>query len=128
MKKYTVLIFFCLVASVFAAGVFAQQGYVGPTAPAAVNGQAAYQAVSVNQLSTLATNKAYVILTGTITQSNGRNTYTFQDATGQIVLKIGTHLWWNLTVGASDRVQILVEVERKRNGRIEVEAKVLRRA
>ena len=128
MKKYSVFVVFCLVALFSAATVFAQQGsgFTGPSVPRAANVQGAYQAATVSQLQNLP-HKSYVILTGNVTQSVGRNSYTFRDATGETIVKIGVHYWWDLTVGPSDRVQILVEVERKRNGRIEVEAKGLRK-
>ena len=128
MKKYTAFIVCCLVTTLAAATVFAQQsGFTGPSAPSTATGQAGYQAVTVNQLQTLPTSKAYVTLTGNITQSAGRNSYTFRDSSGETTVKIENHLWWNLSVGPSDRVQLLVEVERKRNGRVEVEAKGIRK-
>ena len=128
MKKYSVFVVFCLVALFSGAIIFAQQsGFTGPSVPRATNAQGVYQAVTVNQLQTLPNNKAYVTLTGNLTQSVGRNSYTFRDATGETTIKIGVHYWWGLTVGPSDRVQLLVEVERKRNGRIEVEAKGLKK-
>ena len=128
MKKCTTFFVCCLVMLLAATTVFAQQsGFTGPSAPGTGNGQAGYQAVTVSQLQTLPTNKSYVTLAGNITQSVGRNSYTFKDTTGEINIKIGVHYWWGLTIGPSDRVQILVEVEKKRNGRMEIEAKGLRR-
>ena len=128
MKKYSVLAVLLVMAIFATTGLFAQQGgFTGPSAPAATSAQTTYQAVSVNQLGNLPTAKAYVTLTGSITQSVGRTNYTFRDTTGEVTIKISNNYWWNLTVGPSDRVQILVEVERKRNGRIEVEAKGFRK-
>ena len=129
MKKYSVFIVFCLAALFSAAAVFAQQGsgFTGPSAPTAVSGQTGYQAMTVSQLQSLPNKKTIVTLTGNITQSAGRNNYTFRDAGGEITIKIDRHYWWDLTVGPSDRVQLLVEVEKKRNGRLEVEAKALRK-
>ena len=128
MKRYSFLIVFCLVALFSSAIIFAQQsGFTGPSAPGTTNGQAGYQAVTVSQLQTLTAKKTYVTLTGNIIQSAGRNTYTFRDSTGEVTIKIERHYWWNLSVGPSDRVQILVEVEAKKNGRIEVEAKGIRK-
>ena len=128
MKRYSVFVGLCFVALFSGALVFAQQGgFTGPSAPVVSNAQGVYQAVTVSQLQTLPNNKSYVTLSGNLTQSIGRNSYTFRDATGEISVKIGVHYWWGLTAGPSDRVQILVEVEKKRNGRIEVEAKGLRR-
>ena len=128
MKRYSILVIFCLITLFSAAIIFAQQsGFTGPSVPAAVNGQAGYQAVTVSQLQTLTAKKTYVTLTGNITQSAGRNNYTFRDSTGEVTIKIDRHYWWNLSVGPSDRVQLLVEVEVKKNGRIEVEAKGIRK-
>ncbi|MCL1927677.1 MAG: NirD/YgiW/YdeI family stress tolerance protein [Treponema sp.] len=128
MKKYSFLVVLSLIVLLFAAAVCAQQsGFTGPSAPGTANGQAGYQAVTVSQLQTLPDRKAYVTLTGNITQSAGRNHYTFRDSTGEITIKIDRHYWWNLSVGSSDRVQLLVKVEAKKNGRIEVEAKGIRK-
>ena len=128
MKRYSVFVVFCLAAIFAATAVFAQQGsgFTGPSVPGTANGQAGYQAVTVSQLQSL-NSKSYVTLMGNITQSAGRNNYTFRDSTGETTIKIERHFWWNLSVGPSDRVQLLVEVERKRNGRTEVEAKGLRK-
>jgi uncharacterized protein (TIGR00156 family) len=127
MKKYAIFVIFCLVAAVTAVTVFAQQGggFTGPSAPGTNSGQE-YQAVSVSQLQTLNA-KSYVTLTGNITQSTGRGNYTFRDASGEITVEIDRHYWWGLSVGPSDRVQLLVEVEKKRNGKIDVEAKGIRK-
>ena len=128
MKKYSVFIVLCLAAFFFTAAVFAQQGgFTGPSAPGTGNGQAGYQSVTVGQLQTLPYNKIHVVLTGNIAHSAGRDYYTFRDTTGEITIKIGVHYWWGLTVGPSDRVQLLVEADKKRNGRVEVKAKGLRR-
>ena len=133
MKRYSVFIVFCLMAIFSATAVFAQQGgFTGPSAPGTANGQAGYQAVTVSQLQALPNSKAYVTLTGNITQTVRRNHYTFRDSSasgagGEITVKIDPHYWWNLSVGPSDMVQILVKVEKKRGGRIEAEAKGIRR-
>ena len=129
MKKYTLFFVCCLIALCTAGIVFAQQsgGFTGPSAPGTINGQAEYQAVTVNQLQTLPLAKSYVTLTGNITQSLGRKNYTFRDTTGEITVDIDTHYWWGLSVSPSDRIQILVEVERKRNGKIEAYAKGIRK-
>jgi uncharacterized protein (TIGR00156 family) len=127
MKRYTVFFIICCFAMLFAAQVTVfSQGFTDPSAPTAANVQLTYQAVTVNQLQALP-NKSNVTLTGNIVQSNGYNNYTFRDASGDVVISIAWHYWWGLTVGPSDRVQLLVEVERKRNGRIEVEVKGIRK-
>ena len=129
MKRYSVFVVFCLVALISAASVFAQQGggFTGPSVPMTANGQAGYQTVTVSQLQTLPNTKAYVTLTGNITQSTGRKSYTFRDSTGEITVKIERHYWWDLTVSPAERIQLLVEVEKKRSGRLEIEAKGLRK-
>jgi len=129
MKKYTIFTVCCLVSIIAASTVFAQQGggFTGPFVPVTSGLQADYQAVTVNQLQTLSLDKTYVTLTGNITQFLGRKNYTFRDATGEITVDIDTHYWWGLSVGPSDRVQILVEVDRKKNGTIETRAKGIRK-
>ena len=129
MKKYSVFVVFCLVALFSTAALFAQQGggFTGPSTLRTTDGQAGYQAVTVSQLQTLPNTKAYVTLTGNITQSVGRKNYTFRDATGEITVEIERQYWWDLTVSPTDRVQLLVKVEKKRNGRIEAEAKGLKK-
>ena len=129
MKKYAAICFFFFMALLIWAGnVYAQQGgFTGPKVPSANIAQTWYQAVTVSQLQTLPNNKSYVTLTGNITQFSGRKNYTFKDTTGEITLSIDEHNWWGLTVGPSDRVQLLVEIEKKRNGRVEVEAKGIRK-
>ena len=67
------------------------------------------------------------MLTGNLINSVRRNYYTFRDASGEIIIEISPYYFWGITVGPSDRVTILVEVEKKRNGRIEVEAKGIRK-
>jgi uncharacterized protein (TIGR00156 family) len=130
MKKYTVFFLICCFAMLFAAQVtvFAQQsgGFTGPSAPTAPNVQLVYQAVTVSQMLALP-NNSNVTLTGNIVQSNGYNNYTFRDASGDVIISIAWHYWWGLTVGPTDRVQILVEFERSRNGRIKVEVKGIRK-
>ena len=129
MKRYSIFIVFCLAALFSAAAIFAQQGggFTGPSNPRTANGQAGYQAVTVSQLQTLPNTKAYVTLTGNITQSVGRKNYTFRDVTGEITVEIENQYWWDLTVSPTDRVKLLVKVEKKRSGRIEVEAKGLKK-
>ena len=125
MKKYTFLALFCLAVLFSAGNVFAQQGgFTGPSALGTAN--VGYQAVTVSQLHTLSNNKTHVTLTGNIIQSVGRNNYTFRDSTGEITIKIDRHYWWNLSVSPSDRIQLLVEAERKRNGKIEIKTKGIR--
>ena len=128
MKRDIMLIAGCLVIFFAAIAVFAQEGFNGPFAPgtAVPDRMQQARAVTVSQLSTVP-NKTYVILTGTITQSIGREYYTFRDATGETTVEIENHIWRGLSVGPSDRVELTAQVEIKRGGRIEVEVKSIRK-
>ena len=131
MKKYAILAVCCLVLFFGAGTIFAQQGgFIGPVVPSATVRntavQSQYQNVTVSQLSSLP-NKSYVVLTGNLVNFDGRKYYTFQDTTGEVAIEISARHLWGISVGPNDRVTILVEVERKRDGRIEVESKVVRR-
>ena len=128
MKKYTILVAMCLAMVGLASAAYAQQGgFTGPSAPGTPGGQMGYQNVTVSQLQTLPNNKAYVVLTGNITQSVRGKYYTFRDATGEVTVEIDQQYWWNVTASPTDRVELLVKFERKRNGRIEVEGKGIRK-
>ena len=127
MKKYTVfgicfLALFLLTASIFA------EGFTGPTAPAPAAGNAGvvYQQVTVAQATALP-NNSRVLLTGNLVNSTRRNYYTFRDTTGEIIVEIEAKYWGGLTVGPNDRIQIYGKLERKRDGRIEVEAAIVRK-
>ena len=103
-------------------------GTPGYTGPAGSYGQA----VTVSQLNTIPSN-SFVILTGNIIQPVGKKYYTFRDSApsneggGEITIEIESKVWQGLTVGPSDRVEITVKVEKKKDGRIEVEAKNIRK-
>jgi len=133
MKKYTVFTLFCLVLFLAGGTIFAQQGgFTGPVVPAPATNQVRpsegpYQNATVGQLQALPNNKSYVVLTGNLINSVRRNYYTFRDASGEIIIEISPYYFWGITVDPNDRVTILVEVEKKRNGRIEVEAKGIRK-
>ena len=114
MKKYA-MFFFCCFVILFVATIVFAQGF---------NGQP--QAITVSQINTVP-NKTYVTLTGNITQAIGREYYTFRDSTGEITIEIERKVWGGITVGPSDRVEITAEVEIKRGGRIEVEAKMIKK-
>ena len=129
MKKYTVFGICCAALLLSAAGVYAQEGFTGPTIPAparAANAGATYQSATVAQLPSLARN-ARVILTGTLVNSTRRDHYTFRDATGEIIVEIERKYWGGLTIGPTDHVQIYGKVERKRDGRIDVDVAIIRR-
>jgi len=131
MKKHLVIAGFCLILILISGNIFAQQnGYTGPVVPGAnnqavVNGQ--YKNVTVSQLTSIP-HKSYVVLTGDLINFDGHKYYTFRDSTGEITIEISNYYFWDITVGPNEKVKILVEVERKRNGKIEVEAKGIRKA
>ena len=114
MTKYSMVLICCFVTLLAATIVFAQGLNVQP------------QAITVSQINTVP-NKTYVTLTGNITQAVGREYYTFRDSTGEITIEIERKVWGGITVGPSDHVEITAEVEIKRGGRIEVEAKMVKK-
>ena len=129
MKKYTIFGICCAALLLSPVSIYAQEGFTGPTIPAharAANAGATYQAATVAQLPAL-TKNAWVILTGTLVNSTRRNYYTFRDATGEIIVEIERKYWGGLTVGPNDRIQIYGKLDRKRDGRIEVDAAIVRR-
>jgi uncharacterized protein (TIGR00156 family) len=128
MKKYTAFFVCCLVTYFTAAAVFAQQGsgFTGPAAPGTANRPEQAQAVTVAQLDTVP-NKNYVILTGNIVQSVGRENYTFRHSTGEITVEMDRKYWQGFSVGPYDTVEIIAKVEKKLFGKIEAEAKGIRR-
>ena len=132
MKRYAIFSVCCLVLIFSAETIFAQQGgFTDPVVPrndtraTVVHRQ--YQNATVNQLASLP-NKSFVVVSGNLVDFDGRKNYTFRDSTGEITIEINPYFFWDLSIGHNDRVTILVEVERKRNGRIEVEAKGIRKA
>ena len=133
MKKYTAFFVCCLAFFLSVANVFAQEGFNGPQAgnagfvgPRAASGQYHQAVASVQQAMALPHNSR-VTLTGNITQSLGRERYTFSDSTGQITIEIDRELWGGLTVGPTDRVQIWGKLERQRNGQFEIDVDIIRR-
>ena len=128
MKRHRAFFACCLVTFLAATVMFAQEGFGGPSAPGTEVPERMPQArtVTVSQLSSVP-HKSYVTLTGTITQSVGREYYTFRDSTGETAIEIESYSWRGLSVGPSDRVELTAKVEIKRGGRIEVEAKSVRK-
>ena len=68
---------------------------------------------------------SWVILTGTIVNSLGKEYYTFRDSTGEITVEIERKVWRGLSVGVSDRVEIHGELEQKK-GQYSIEVKAIR--
>ncbi|GHV56640.1 TIGR00156 family protein [Spirochaetia bacterium] len=114
MKKSTFWVV-CVFLVVLSAGTVYGQGFTGPGAGIA-NGQV--QTVTVSQARGLP-NNTLVILTGTIVQSLGRESYTFRDSTGDITIKIDRELWTllGISVSTTDRIEI--------GGKIDIEKRVL---
>ena len=126
MKKYTIFGICCLVLLISAASVHARGrgGFAGPGAPASAGNSGSrwrYQPAAVSELASFS-HKSRIILTGNIVNSTRREYYTFRDATGEVIVEIERKYWRGVTVGPNDRVEIRAELERKRDGRIEVEA------
>jgi len=127
MKKRTVFVGLFLVLFGFGSAAFAQQGgFTGPSGQGTSGATRNYRTATVSQLQGIG-GKSYVMLNGYVVGSVGGKHYTFRDDTGEVRVEIERSAWRGVTVSATDRVELLVEVERKRNGRIEVEAKSLRK-
>ena len=131
MKKYAFFVLFSLVLLFSTASIYAQEGFTGPQAgfvgPGSSNytGQF-YQSATVAQAMTLP-NNSRIMLTGNLVNSPRRNYYTFRDATGETIIEIERKYWGGLLVGPDDLVQIYAKLERKRDGRIEIEAAIIRK-
>ena len=133
MKKYTFLVICCLVLLLSPINIYAQEGFtgpqvgfVGPSASGTDHSGQFYQSATVAQAMTLP-NNSLIVLTGNLVNSPRRNYYTFRDATGETVIEIEQKYWGGISVGPNDRVQIYAKMEKKRDGRIEVEAAIIRR-
>jgi len=66
--------------------------------------------ITVNETRNLP-HDSWVIVTGNIISSLGRNNYMFRDSTGDIIIDIGSKEWRGLSVGVNDRVEIYGEVK-----------------
>ena len=82
------------------------------------------QPVTVNEARELPHN-SWVIVTGNIVNSVGKEYYTFRDPSGEITVEIERKIWRGLSVGVSDRVEIHGKLEIKR-GQSSIEAKAIR--
>jgi uncharacterized protein (TIGR00156 family) len=70
---------------------------------------------------------SFVILNGNIVSAQPRkNTYTFRDSSGEIIVDIGQKHWRGLSVGVSDNVQIYGEVKVNRGGLITIKVHAIR--
>jgi uncharacterized protein (TIGR00156 family) len=81
------------------------QGWYGFTGPV--------QTVTIEQVKTFA-HRTPVIVTGTIVQAIGGDSYLFRDSSGEIMLKIGPNEWYTLgsTISPSEKIEISGEVHR----------------
>ncbi|MDR0302544.1 MAG: NirD/YgiW/YdeI family stress tolerance protein [Treponema sp.] len=89
------------------------------------------QAVTVIQPITVGEAKnlphdSWVILTGNIVNSLGRERYTFRDYSGEIAVEIEPKVWRGLSAGVSDMVEIQGELDTKR-GQFSIEVKAIRK-
>jgi len=129
MKKYTLFFVCCLISLITAVSVSAQ-GFTGPApnpptppvGPGAypqpvdeISGQYGFtgpvRTVTVEQAKTYA-HGTPVVVTGSIVQAIGGDSYIFRDSTGDITLKIGPREWYMLgsNIGPSDKIEISGEI------------------
>jgi len=83
------------------------------------------QPITVNEAKNLS-HGSWVVLTGTIVSSLGKEYYTFRDTSGEITVEIERKIWRGLSVGISDRVEIHGELEIK-GGRVSIEVKAVKK-
>jgi uncharacterized protein (TIGR00156 family) len=110
MKKSHLL--FCLFVCC-SATVFAQGGFVGPSATP--------EAKTVAEARSLP-DDARVALQGNIVRSLGDEKYLFRDKSGEIVVEIDDDLWRGQTVEPRDSVEIRGEIDRDWGISVEIEA------
>jgi len=83
--------------------------------------------VTINEVRNLP-HDSWVVLSGNIVNAinTGRNHYTFRDASGgEIIADIGRKEWRGLSVGVSDRVEIIGEIKFNR-GLIQIKVRAIR--
>ena len=83
------------------------------------------QPITVNEAKNLP-HDSWVITTGNIVNSLGKEDYTFRDSSGDITVKIERKVWRGLSVGVSDRVEIQGELKSKK-GQFSIEAEAIRK-
>ena len=130
MKKFKDFgVYFLAFLVVLGTLTISAQSFSGPPVPETVEydniSQVQGHTITASQVR-LVPNKTYAIMRGNIVESLKKEHYTFRDSTGEIDVKIKTKYWEGPTAGLSVEVEILVEVENKKDGRIEVEAKSVR--
>ena len=114
MKKYTLSVI-CFFSFLFITVVVHGQGFNGPGVdnnrqgrPVMVNAP-----IPVSEARNLP-HDSWVIATGNIINSVGKEYYTFRDSSGEISVEIEREVWRGLSVGVSDRVEIHGELKIKR--------------
>ena len=93
-------------------------GFEGPTAYSSTP-------ITIQQALSLA-DDSIVILQGHIINNLGDEKYTFQDATGQVVVEIDDEKWMGVKVTPADTVEILGEVDKEFIGRDKIDVKTIR--
>jgi uncharacterized protein (TIGR00156 family) len=83
--------------------------FTGPGARGAVS--------SVEQVQSTRAN-TYVTVTGNIVDHQRKNYYTFRDETGEMRVEIEPSVWRNRSVGPTDKVRLMGEVERNMAGNV----------
>jgi uncharacterized protein (TIGR00156 family) len=83
------------------------------------------QPITVNEAKNLP-HDSWVIITGNIINSLGKEHYTFRDSSGVINVEIERETWRGLSVGVSDRVEIQGELEIKK-GQFSIDVKAIRK-
>lgn len=95
-------------------------GYTGPTNTVA-------QQTSVKQAKTMP-DESYVTLRGKIINHIRKDKFTFQDDTDSVVIEIDDDLWYGTTIGPSDTVEIIGEVDNDGPwGKVEIEVKSMKK-
>jgi uncharacterized protein (TIGR00156 family) len=83
------------------------------------------QPITVNEVRNLP-HDSWVIVTGNIINSLGKEYYMFRDSSDEITVKIEREIWRGLSIGVSDRVEIHGELKIKR-GQFSIEVEAIRK-
>ncbi|MCL2519403.1 MAG: NirD/YgiW/YdeI family stress tolerance protein [Spirochaetaceae bacterium] len=112
---------FLLGLALLLSGVLSAQGFTGPAVRTVMQ-------VTTVQVAQGMAHKSRITLVGNVVQQIDRQHYIFRDSSGEMTVKISDKYWGRLTVGSNDLVEISGEVDRKRDGRLEIKVHVIRRA
>jgi uncharacterized protein (TIGR00156 family) len=83
------------------------------------------QSITLNEARNLP-HDSWVITTGNIVNSLGKEDYTFRDSSGEITVEIEREVWRGLSAGVSDRVEIHGELKIKK-GQFSIEVHAIRK-